>query len=122
MSDQRILVCDDQMTVTDIQKEVWIRILKEKVSVQHPAKDIEGNFYTDLTGLSDDFIAALKYCGVLDGQTVIDNGTTIAFSNIFKAYENEKWYIFEPPAQYLSGLTGYIIQDLPDSWIPPEYR
>ncbi len=114
-----ILVTENEDDLIEIQKQVWIKILKENVSSENPGR-LGYDFHSNLEGLPDELIAQMRYCGSIKGATVTDNGSTVQFSNIMKAFNIEKWYIFKPDDRYLTGLSGYAIQTLLAEWLPPE--
>lgn len=116
-----VIATDNENDLIEIQKQVWIKILRDKVNAEHPAR-LGAIFYDDLSGIIDDTVALLRYCGSLEGATVTDNGTTTAFSEVMKAYDLSIWYMFKPADIYLEGLAGYTVETVPLAWIPPEYR
>jgi hypothetical protein len=90
-----VLAIDNENDLIEIQKQVWINLLRDKVTAEHPAR-LGAVFYDDLTGIPDDTVALMRYCGSLEGATVTDNGTTTAFSPVLKAYNLSIWYMFKP--------------------------
>jgi len=101
-------------------KQVWIEYVKEKVAEGEMAKDGIGELHDDLEGMSDEVIGDLKICGHMKGQVVIDNGTTVAYTQGGKAYGLDKWFFFKPPDKYLVNATGYQVEQYNIEWASPE--
>jgi hypothetical protein len=116
-----VLTVSTEPDAIDLQAQIWVKILRDLVNAQNPAK-LGDIFYDDLTGISDETVAQMRYCGHLKNAVMTDNGTTICWSVVMKVWQVEKYYIFKPADQYLIGLTGYDIEIVPIEWIPPEYR
>ena len=101
-------------------KRCWVSIVKNTISKNiETVRDVEGDIYENLSGYSDDFIANLEICGRRKGKVEFDQNLTLLYSSIDKAHEEEKWYFRKPQDKYMSGLTDYVVMDLPESWIPP---
>lgn len=116
-----VLVVLTEKDAIDLQKQIWIKILRDLVNAAHPAK-LGDIFYDDLTGIPDETVSQMRYCGRINDMIMTDNGTTARWSNVMKAYELEKYYIFKPDDKYLIGLTGYDTEVVPIEWIPPDFR
>ena len=117
-----VLVFTDEATALAARRQIWINVVKDQVAAGVLAKDGEGQFYDNLQGLSDDQIAALRLCGVKEGDFRRDNGTTISYGDATKAYDLQKWYMQKPPVEYLFNVMGYVEENFDPEWIPPEYR
>ena len=101
-------------------RQLWIDFVKEKVADGIMAKTQSGALLNSLTGLDDSEIAELKLCGKIKGYFVVDNGTTVAYTDGTKAYNIEKWYFAKPPEEYLANLTDYTIESYDKDWEYPE--
>ena len=97
----------------------WINYVKEQVPLGKEAKRPDGTIITSLEGLTDKEIGELRILGTLEGQFVTYNGTTIAYTEVTKAYLLDLWYYAAPPPQYMVGVIDYIIQPFNPDWEPP---
>jgi len=103
----------------------WIQYLKDEVGIGYTAVSDSGQEYTDLSGLSDTQICALKLYGkYYDGTDNKIEGLAICYQTYMKAYQQDKWFLPEPAATYLALLSGYTVmtgQQIVDAgYYPPE--
>ena len=113
------VTCSSETEIQAAALRAWINFVKEQVPAGKMAKTPAGTFITSLAGLSDDQISELKICGKLDGEYVLDNGTTAAYTEYMKAYDIELWWFPEPPAKYMIGMIDYTIKPYDPAWEPP---
>ena len=98
----------------------WENFVKEQVPLGIEAKKSDGTIIDSLAGLTDSEIAELKLCGKLEGKLVTDNGTTIAYTRVFKAHELDLWFYIKPPDKYMIGVVNYIVMPYDPAWGPPD--
>jgi len=113
-----ILSFNTENEALDAAKQAWIDIVKDAVNKGSMVIN-GGNPHTDLSLLSDDQIADLKICGKKNETVEMSEGQTLRYATVRKAYNVDKWYFAKPDDQFLTNITGYTIQSLPDSWLPP---
>lgn len=113
----KIIAFDTEAEALAFQRLEWIAKVKLLVAAGETAENNAQQFFTDVSGLSDETIGDLKICGYVDESLKTDNGYTVAYAEIYKAENVSKWYTREPE-QGLIDLTGYEIIDLPSAWIP----
>lgn len=116
-----VLTVSTDSDAVDLQKQIWVKILRDLVDANHPAK-LGDIFYDDLTGISDETVSQMWFCGRINNVVMTDNGTTRCWSDIMKVWEVEKYYMFKPDDKYLIGLTGYDTEVVTIDWIPPDFR
>jgi len=114
------VTCSTEAAIQTAATRAWINLVKEQVPLGKLAKTPQGTFITSLEGLTDQEIAQLKICGKLDGDYVLDNGTTAGFTECLKAYDISLWWFPEPDAKYMVGMVNYEIKPFDPAWIPPD--
>ena len=114
-----IIAFDTEVECQFFCQLAWTGTVKKAVQEKEIAKDSDGKFLTELSGLTDGEIKDLSIVGHLDGSVYYDNGETIGYANPSKAYKVEKWYVPAPRNDVLD-LSFYDIIDLPDSWKYPD--
>ncbi len=118
MSNENIVSFNTEAEALAGSKQAWIDTVKKAVSDGHMV--INGGIpHSELTGLTDDDIADLKICGTKSGSVEMKEGRTLTFAVVIKAYNIDKWYFPKPNDQFLTNISGYTIQLLPESWLPP---
>ena len=114
-----ILAFDTEGAAVIAEEQIWVNIIAFAVDTGCTVIDAAKTIYTDLTGLSENEIAALRICGARECQAVLDCGLTYRFGVVLKAYEHDNWYIPSIDAEFLTGVVDYTQMTLPDSWKPP---
>jgi len=114
------VTCSSEAAIAAAALRAWINFVKEKVPAGNLAKTPEGDFITSLEGLTDQQIGELKLCGKRDGEYVLDNGTTTAYTETTKAYNIELWWFPKPPDKYMIDMVDYMIRPYDPAWQPPD--
>lgn len=99
----------------------WINYVKEQIdgSGNKEAKKPDGTIIISLEGLTDAQIAELKIVGSCEGHFVLDNGTTVAFTEFWKAYEIDLWWYPLPAAKYMVGVENCTVKPYDPAWEHP---
>lgn len=114
------VTCATEADIIAAALRAWINFIKEKTPGDFLAKTPQGTFVESVEGLTDQEIAQLVLCGKVDGEYVRDNGTTIAYTEYFKAYEIDLWWFPEPPSPIMAGMINYEIKPYDPAWQPPD--
>ena len=101
----------------------WVKYVKTKVAAG--CRAVNGEEYTDLTGLTDVQICKLKLYGKDHaGLDVKDKGMTINYQLYLKSYSSDKWFASRPPSEYLALLSGYTLKTaqeiIEEGYYPPD--
>lgn len=114
-----ILSFDTEAEAQTGTDQIWVNIITYCVDNDLTIIDPEGEIITSLSGLTDPEILALRICGECGSKTAFIDGLTYDYAIVQKAYLISKWYISTVGAQFLTGVTGYTEQELPESWKQP---
>lgn len=113
-----VLAFDLEASAVFAVKKIWVNMIRNAVEEGKIVRN-GGHIYTDLSGLSEDFIATLKVCGERKEELSWVDGWTVRFYWIQKAYQIEKWWVAKPDDKFLIDVVGYTEQELPPEWIKP---
>jgi len=116
------IVFNTEVEAVSAVETCWIKYIKDKTVVGYTA--VNGDEYADVNSLTDTQILVLRLYG--KNSKGIDEkikGITINYGQVTKAYQQNKWFFSEPPAEYLALLSGYTIktgqQLIDDGYYPP---
>ncbi len=113
-----ILVFDALIDAQVAIKKIWVETVRDAVTDGLPVRN-GGELVTDLTGWTDNQIAALMICGKLETEIEMLDGLTLRYDLIEKSISVEKWFFQKCAEKYLPFLTNYEILELPADWVPP---
>lgn len=112
----RIIAFNSEAEGDNLRRLLWIATVKKLVGQGLIAKNKSGNLFHDVSALDDSEIAELSMCGELQGNFRNDNGSTIAYCELYKAEGEERWFIVAPEPDLID-LSDYEFVDMPEDQI-----
>ncbi len=100
-------------------KKIWVETVRDALTESLPVWDGE-QFVTDVSGYSEDQIAALTVCGKVEADVQVIDGLTYRYDLIEKSVISDNWFFQKCGDKYLSFISDYTIMELPASWVPPD--
>ena len=81
---------DSEEAAMEFESFAWSVIVENALGSGETAKNSKGELVENLDGYTQKDIAGLKICGHLAGALCTDNGSTISYATVKKAYNADK--------------------------------
>lgn len=112
----KIVVFESEKAALAKEKEAWVETVKRSVAMGEVARDSYGVSKTDISADDDSYIADMVILGHVNDRLRMDNGTTVRYAEISKAYGVNKWFF--PVEEGLIDLKGCeVLDSVPPDWI-----
>jgi hypothetical protein len=104
------------------REKVWANYVRKIAAEGDGRVGLENTPYTSaqVEALSDSEVKNLKVYGFRSSaEKDVANGLTESWDIYLKVYDQNLWFMSEPPAELMTGVENYSIQALNPEWFDP---
>lgn len=110
------LVFDSEEKAIVAEKQIWINKVRAKCLEGANLVGDGSAHYSDLSGLTDNQIAQLTIYSGCNGDIDSSLTPTIKYANVKKAHQLSKWFFPQPEAEFMTEVTGHIVEEYNTDW------